>query len=268
MSDEEKQALNDNTEESNAGESNDEAGEGKGFAESLYEESNDSGSEDDKSQQENTEESNDDKPEGEGAKGEGDDEGDDESEGIIGKKLDDVKNEDKDSENGEKKPDDAKAPEKIELSLSENSSLDKSDVERVSEFATEKKLTQKEADNLLSISEKAVEDYKTRFESDKPMRDKQFVKDASDKWLEKSMESPNFKEDVTYANRFLEAEFSQDFQELVRVTGIGNNDEFIKNFGGIGKRLYAEDKYDPGGDSNLGGKKELSFAEELFGKNE
>jgi len=246
--------------------------EGQGLAESLYDEPKDSASEgEEESKQTNESEVADDKKTVDENAQEGEAGGDDDEESFIGKKVEGDEDLDEESKDGGKKPDDAKAPEKIELSLSDGSLLEEGKLEEVSKFAEKNKLSQAEAEDLLGLTEKAVSDYQDKLDAEKPERDKKFVENESNKWLEESLKHPDtggdkFKPLVTHANRYLNAEFSKEFIALAKATGIGNHWIFIRDFGRNGQKHYADDTFNPGGDRP--DQKEMSFAESLYGEND
>lgn len=133
------------------------------------------------------------------------------------------------------------------VKLADGSLLDKSDLEKVIAYATEKKLTPEQAADLLTQREQAATDLTARqTESFK----KQIDQWASDVKSDKDLGGANF--DATLADVKLAmdkfAPEGSTFRKIVNESGYGNHPEFVRFVAAIGKAMK-EDK----GLGNAGG---------------
>lgn len=144
------------------------------------------------------------------------------------KKADDDKKSD-DDKSDDKGDDKSKAPEDYKLQLKEESLLGADAVKNAEEYAKKHGLSQEQAEEHLVAKEQAVEEYQKFLDDTADERSADMVKEKSKEWLTSSKESfgEDFKETVAKGNRFINAAATPEFKQLLKVSQLGNQKDFM-----------------------------------------
>ncbi len=131
-----------------------------------------------------------------------------------------------------------KPVEKYELKLPEGSPLQAEHIEKLSNFAKEKGLTQEQAQLFLERESSAVADFaQTQMAQLEQMKTEWFEAAKSDK----EIGGDNFAESAENAKRVIQKYASSSLKEELNKTGYGNHPELLRIFARIGKEM-ANDK--------------------------
>ena len=157
------------------------------------------------------------------------------------KRLLETKDEDLSEEDKPKKAELVKAkeaeqvPEKYEFKVPEGMTLDQGLADKVSPVFKEMKISQADAQKLTDIYSEHVKAIGDAQNTDF----KQFLKDSYDETI-KALGS-NYKEQLKYVAKVRDRFFSEETQELMEVSGLGNQKPVILDLINLGK-LISEDK--------------------------
>lgn len=162
---------------------------------------------------------------------EGDKEGDEEVEKDGDKDDDDSKDDDS------KEEEESEVPEKYELELGADTSLEESDLERIAAEARELGLSNEEGQGLVDLEDRVTKQFQER--------QMEHVKEVRGTWIkeaetDKEIGGEKFNESLELSKRVIDKFGSDDFQKLVDDTDFGNHKEVIRIFARIGK-LMGED---------------------------
>lgn len=134
-------------------------------------------------------------------------------------------------------------PDKYDLKLPDGTALTQADVDEISSYAKEKKLTNEQAQELLEREHKIVnkfsENQKVQFEA---KRDEWYKAAEGDK----EIGGTQFKESAENAKRALERFGSDSLKQFLRETPWGNHPELIRTFARIGKAMSNDKFVQPG----------------------
>lgn len=126
-------------------------------------------------------------------------------------------------------------PEKYELKIPDGSLLDPKRIEAISEYAKEQKLSNEEAQAMLTRESTAVTEHVQAQRSE--------LKTQSEKWLseahaDKEIGGDKFNESVEVAHRAMSEFFpGTQIKEFMNVTGFGNRADIIKGFLRMGRLM-------------------------------
>lgn len=190
--------------------------------------------------------------EGDEDKGDGGEDGD----------KDDSEDDSKDADSEEDEEKKSEVPEKYDLELGDDTSLEESDLERIATEGRELGLSSEECQGLVDLEDRVSKQFQER--------QMDHVKEVRGTWIkeaetDKEIGGENFKENLELSKRVIDKFGSDGFKKLVEDTDFGNHKEVIRVFARIGK-LMGEDnlvhsKTPPGG-------KKLSAEEKLYGPNQ
>lgn len=179
----------------------------------------------------------------------------------------DADDKDKKKPDGEKDKGDDKsdAPEDYKLQVREDSLLGADAPKAVEEYAKKHKLSQEAAEDALSLSDKAVEEYEQYLNDTADERAASTIKANKAAWYAAAQKDPDIGGDklskfVAAGNRLINAVARDDFKTLLKVSGIGNHKEFIHFVGTAGMKLL-DDDVDLGGDETP---KEKSLEDHIY----
>lgn len=129
-------------------------------------------------------------------------------------------------------------PEKIELKLPEKSPLAADAIEKITSFAKEQGLTQKQAQAILEreISSEAGRSA-ALIETNKKLSEEWKITSSKDK----DIGGENFTQNVSYAQQALKTFGNEAFTRMVDDTGLGNHPEVLRFMARVGKAM-ANDK--------------------------
>lgn len=153
-------------------------------------------------------------------------------------KVDEKKPDEKTAEAKEGEVKDAKAPEPIELKLPKDSVLKPDQVEKLKVFATENKLTQEKAQELLQSQSDLVGESIKAVQA----QQKQLFESKRGEWLEASKKDKEFggenlARNAELAHRALTRFGSDALKKELSDTGFGNHPEILRVFVRIGKAM-------------------------------
>jgi hypothetical protein len=135
----------------------------------------------------------------------------------------------------------AAVPEKYELKLADKSALDATDVEKISAYAKEHKLTQEQATALLKHQEATASGLVTRHDAARQTeRDGWLTAVQTDKELGGEKLSETIKLSKLAMDKFAPGE-THPFRQHLNETGLGNHPDVVRTMVMIGKAM-AEDK--------------------------
>ena len=134
------------------------------------------------------------------------------------------------------------APEKYELKLAENSGVDASLVDKISNYAKEKGLTNEAAQELLNREVTLLTEDR-QAQRDTSMEE---VKAVRESWVKARKEDPEIggdkaQESATYAQRIIEKYGTPELKRIFEDSGFGDHPEVVRIFARLGKAA-AEDK--------------------------
>lgn len=149
-------------------------------------------------------------------------------------------------------------PDKYDLKLPEGSPLDPASVKKAEEFAKANKLTQAQAQELLTRDSVTVADY--------IKAGQEALKASKGKYIDQLTADPeiggaNLTKNVEMAKRVMDTFASPELKKLLNDTGLGNHPELVKVFAKVGAKM-SEDSFIPGGGSSQ--LTEKSVADKLF----
>ena len=132
-------------------------------------------------------------------------------------------------------------PVKIELKLSEGSQLTQDELAKISDYASKKGLSQKEAEDLLSEKEN---DRRIGAESFQKKQE-EILKAENKRWIEVGMADPEiggdkYKESAELAKRVVEKYGTKELIEGLEKSGLGNYHEFVRFVSRIGRQMDNE----------------------------
>lgn len=156
---------------------------------------------------------------------------------------------------------DSGAPEKYELSLSEDSLLEPSAIEDLSDYAREKGLSNEAAQELLIREENAVHSYQEAQENEADAIRDSWVKECKD---DKEVGGDKFVESAELANRVLKRFATEEFFDVMKATSFGNHPEVLRFITRIGKMMSEDQLVLP--DSQGGGDIPQTDGERFFGE--
>ena len=147
----------------------------------------------------------------------------------------------------------AAVPEKYELKLPENSTLNAASVEKIASFAKERGLSQDQAQALLEREHSAVKE-----NADKQQES---LKTAQNAWLEQAQKDTEiggdkFKENAELSKRVVERFGSDALKKALNETGLGNHPELVRMIVRIGKAMSEDQLVLPG--AGAGEKKNMA----------
>lgn len=142
---------------------------------------------------------------------------------------DSKKDETKEDETSDDK-DKSKAPEDYKLQLKDDSLLGEDAIKEVEEYAKKNGLSQDAAENALQLKEDAVQEYQKFLDESAPQRAEEAVKHNRKEWqiAAKAKLGDAYNETVARGNTFLKAHATPGMKEIMKVSGIGNNIDFIQ----------------------------------------
>ncbi len=149
-------------------------------------------------------------------------------------------------------------PEKYDLKIPDGSPLGQAQLDKISQLAKEKGLSNEEAQALVDDKHAVVEDYKRQQDES--------VQSVKDGWItsvknDKEIGGENFNRSVELSKRVVEKFGSEKLVQELESTGLGNHPELVRAFSRIGKAMDA-DKWIPAGNPGAGKK---STAQKLYG---
>jgi hypothetical protein len=138
---------------------------------------------------------------------------------------------DKDSDSGSDDTD----PGELVVKLSDDSLLDPSYADKISQIAKEKGLSQEQVDLLAGTADQAVKDYVESVQSN-------HIKTIEKDWPEavkkdEELGGKNFQESVEVSKRALEALGTPELKELLNESGYGNHPEVVRFFSRLGRKM-------------------------------
>lgn len=157
-------------------------------------------------------------------------------------------------------PADPGAPEAYELSLSEDSLLEPSAIEDLSDYAREKGLSNEAAQELLTREEDAVHSYQEAQENEADAIRDSWIKESKD---DKEVGGEKFIESAELSNRVLKRFATEEFFDVMKATSFGNHPEVLRLFTRIGKMMSEDQLVLP--DSQGGGDIPQTDGERFFG---
>lgn len=152
------------------------------------------------------------------------------------------------------------APEAYELSLSEDSLLEPSAIEDLSDYAREKGLSNEAAQELLMREETAVHSYQDAQENEANAIRDSWVKESKD---DKEVGGDKFIESAELSNRVLKRFATDEFFDVMKATSFGNHPEVLRLFTRIGKMMSEDQLVLP--NSQGGGDIPMTDGEAFFG---
>lgn len=123
-------------------------------------------------------------------------------------------------------------PEKYELKIPEGSNLKTADIEKVSSYAKENKLSNEQAQDLLVKRSEAVGDYVQSQKTELTTRVEAWVGDIKS---DKELGGDNYLQSVEQAKRVVDKFATDAFKKTLTDTGLGNHPELVRVFARIGK---------------------------------
>lgn len=123
--------------------------------------------------------------------------------------------------------------EKVKIELGDDSLLDKGDVQRIEEYATENDLSPEKANDVLGLVDKAVAEQMKRHEEGAEERSQAIVEKTSNDWKREVIADPemggdNIKQTAALVNRYINQYGDSDMKSALDVSGLGNNPSFVR----------------------------------------
>ena len=148
----------------------------------------------------------------------------------------------------------------LNLKLSDDSVLQQEDLEGISMFAKEHGLTADQAQAMLEREESIVKGMESLQQEE--------LKKQSEKWIDQAKKDDDiggnaFNQSIEDAYQALEAFGSQELNELLDSTQLGNHPEMIKVFSKMGKMIQDDKFVKPGAEAG----KNLTRAQIMYGEN-
>lgn len=146
----------------------------------------------------------------------------------------------------------AKAPEKYELKLSENSPLTQDALTRIESLAKEKGLTNDQAQLLVQAEENSLTSYKKKQDDDFTVVKNQWAEAVKN---DKEIGGENLKQSIEFSKRVIERFAAEEFKKTLDVTGLGQHPEVVRLLARVGKAMSNDQLILPGAQGE--GKKEM-----------
>lgn len=152
----------------------------------------------------------------------------------------------------------ANVPEIYELKLPENSKLEQSELEQISAFAKENKLSNELAQKILDQKSETISNFEAKaLEQHRAKADLWFDQIATDKVLG----GDNFKKNAELAKRAAQRWGGEPFFKTLEETGFGNHPDLFRLLVNAGKEI-GEDSFFEGSQTHS---QPLSRAQRIFG---